>query len=348
MSKLVSISQCITEVEPDKLYPVRYLNGAPEILVSCREFRGHYVGKSRMQRKRKSDEYYAKRSQGYETNREIKIWSVFFLLKAMSTSPCIKNWRKQKTLLSTWLQMSEKTFYTKREELLKKKLITVDRNHNIHLCSWEKAAEILDIAYTGTSIIQFNPYKHEGQQSFQYLLRGEEIKANQMLQHKALMNKLEKNHLLRDDLLMLLIRQGADDQRLVKDQQYFRERLLQLQLQLFKQGSDILSYAFAVRADINRGIKKIQDHHKYKSKQSVSYMKHRMAKLQVISVKKVKIISEARARLYVPKDSGDGQRDGYKYFKDQKQTALILTDQITLNYESSKPGQRMPEKKKAA
>ncbi len=315
------------------MYQVRYLTGAPDALVSCRELRGQYC---------------KKRKEGYETNRDIKIYASFFLLKALTTSGLITNWRSQRTLIFTWLQLNERTFNRQLQEMQKKKLVTGDTDHNIHLASWQEAARILDITYTGTTIIHFNPYKHAGKQTFQYLLRAEEIEANKKLQHKALMNKLDKNPMLKNDLHLLLIRHGADDQRLIKDHLYYQERLLQLQMQLFKAGSEILSYAFAVRADINRGVKKIAEHHHYKSAQSVSYMKRRMARLDIITIKKLKVVSEARSRLYIPSEDGR-RRDAYKYFKDQKQTALILTDQININYETSKQGQRqMPEKKAAA
>lgn len=334
LSKVITIQQCIKEIHPDKLYQVKILKGAPDALVSCRELRGHYCTKPGQ--------------KGYETNREIKIWSVFFLLKAMTTAPFITNWRKQRPLLFTWLQMDEKTFYSFLTQLKKKNLITVDRMFNIHLASWEQAAHILDCFDSSLLTIPFNPYKHEGKQVFQHFLRSEEILSNQTLQHDTLMDKLDKNSSLRDDLLLLMSRQGADRQRLSEDRVYYRERLLQLQLRLFKEGSDLLDYSFTFRADINRGVKKIKEHHKYKSAQSVSYMKRRLAKHGIITIKKVKIVSEARARIYIPHEEKENSfRDGYKWFKDQKQTALILSDQITLNYERPKRMQREPVKRAA-
>lgn len=335
MSKVVTIPSCITEIDPRRMYNVPVLIGAPEALVSCRVLRGHYCTKPG--------------EKGYETNREIKIWSVFFQLKALTTSPFIKNWRRQRELLSTWLQMGEKIFYWYLGELKQRGLISIDRQFNIHLASWEQAAHILDIAYCGTYTIQFNPYKHEGKQAFQYLLRAEEIEANKKLQLQALTNNLDKNPLLKNDLIFLLVRNGADKNRLLLDRAYLQERLLKLQKQLFKDGSDLLSYVFTFRADINRGIRKLKSHHHYRSVQSVTYMKRRMLKLRVVELVKITVISKARSRFSIPMEEEiDKLRPGYKWFKDQKQTSWILTDQIKPNYESSKRGQKNASNRKAA
>jgi hypothetical protein len=256
MSKLITIQQCITEIDPSKLYKVAILKGAAEELVSHRELR-----------------------KKYETNQDIRIWSAFFLLKAMTTAPFIKNWRNQSDLILTWLQMEEKTFYWILKKLKKLNLAMVDDHYGIHLAGWEQAAHILNIVYTGTTIIQFNPYKYAGKQTFQYILRGEEIQANQKDQRTALMNRIDKNPPLKDILFLLMVRTGADEKRLKTDRVYFQERLLQTQQHLFKEGSELIAEAFMVRADLNRGVKKIAEHHHYKAPTSVSYMKRRMARL---------------------------------------------------------------------
>lgn len=281
----------------------------------------------------------------YETNKEIRIWSAFFLLKALTTAPFISNWRRQRPLLLKWLQMDEKTFYGYMAMLKNKKLITVDNGFNIHPVSWDDAAKILGVPYLGTTTILFNPYKHEGKQVFQHLIRREEIKSNQIIQLEALMSKLDKNLPLKDDLLLLMIQLGADRKRLLTDKSYFQERLLQLDIRLFKEGSEIIGYSFTNRADINRGVKKIAEHHHYKSPQSVSYMKKVMVKHGIIQVKKIKVISDKRGRFYYR--LGEKMVEGYKWFKDQKQTAWTLTDQITFNDEKKQQEKPLSLKKAA-
>lgn len=333
-------------------YPafVPVLNGAAKELVGHRELRGMYTGKkSRKQRKKKSEEYYAKRTEGYQTNRSIKTWSCFFLLKALTTSGKIQNWThvNNKARLLTWLQMEENTFRSRIKEMTVLNLVSTSKDKNrtvdIILTSWEKAAAILGIQYTGTTQIKYNPDELQGKQIFQFVLRAEEFKQEQQKQLEALMYHLDKNPLLKNDYHLMLLKHGADDKQL-RNPVYFQQRLLSLQMHLFKEGSDILDYIFSRRADINRSGNLIKEHHSYKSTQSVSYLKRRMHKLKVIIVQKIIVESACRSRLYIP--DGEKRRDGYKWLQKKQHTAWFLTDQITFKYATEPPGK--PAAKAAA
>lgn len=279
----------------------------------------------------------------YQTNRSIKTWSVWFLLKALTKSGKLQQWRKQLTFLLSWLQCNERTLYSRLHEMEALELISIDEKGNINLISYEKAAAILDIPWCGTKSVPYNPSKYEGNQIFQYLLRAEEFRYQQNRQLEALTYHLDNNPSLKNNLHVLLVQQGADSQRLFKDPRYYQQRLLQLQLQLFKEGSEILAYVCTHRADINRGVAAIQNNHGYKSAQSASYLKKRMFQLGVIRVEKICVESKVRSRLYVPvaaaNKEGRRDRDGYKWISATKRTALFLTDQITFAYE-------MPDEKR--
>lgn len=344
MSRLVNIQQSITEIDPNKIYSVPILIGAPASLVSCRELRGHCCSKKPKTEKAKPRNQSA--GTGYHTNREIKIWSFYFLLKAVTTSSCIHNWREEKQMLLTWTQMEERSFYRYLKFLEEKKLATVDKFHSIRLVSYQDAAHILDIVYSGTYTVEFNPYKYNGKQTFQHFLRAEEIEDRKNEQLTGMMNKLDKNPALKVDIILMLVRLGASEERLKNDSVYFQQRLLKCQQWLFKTGSDVLSYIYTRRADINRSVKKISDDHCYRSSSSVSYMKRIMEKHGIITIDKIKVVSQVRSRLYISSDGGK-QKDAYKWFRDQKQTALILCDQINKTYEVKKSGTGKPFKKAA-
>lgn len=282
----------------------------------------------------------------YETNRSIRTWSTWFLLKALTSSGKIQKWRSQREYLFHWLQLNENTFYARLHEMKALGLVTIDDHENIHLVSYEKAAEVLNIAYTGLVRLEYNPEKYAGKQAFQYILRAEEFRYQQSRQLNALLYHLDKNPLLKNDLHSLLIKYGADGQQLLKDGSYFQERLLKLQMLLFKEGSDILQYVLTHRADINRGVNRIKENHSYKTKQSVSYLKRRMLKLNVILIEKKKVESVERSRLYVP--DGDKKRDGYKYCRKSKNTVWFLTDQIQFAYAVSTKRTGEEKKRKAA
>ncbi len=330
---------CLKMQLVQNLHPIKIITGAADVLVSHRDMRNKYC-----------------------TNRDIKYWSTYFLLKSLTSSGVIRSWTKQKTFLLDFCKMTENCFRNHLAELQKLKLIKLTKNRTILLTSFETAAEILGIEFTGHTIIDYDT-SISGNQIFQYLLRGEEIRSNQAKQLKTLWYYVGKNPLLKDALFTLLVKDGADKKLLEKDITYFQEQLLQLQQQAFKDGSPLLDLLTTCRADINRGVKCIQEYHTYKSKQSVSYMKNRMVTLQVIKVTKVCTKSPQRSRLYIPANgdnaskttgsfstpSGDGgkrHRDGYKYLPATKETAWFLTDQVTHNYKSQQ--QQKNEKKKAA
>lgn len=295
----------------NKDYTVSILVGAAEELVRRRDLR-----------------------KVYETNRDIKIWSSWFLLKTISpNSSFIEHWIKQKDIILDFLKLNENTFRRQLKEMVRLGLATVD-HYNITLTSYIKAADVLGIAFNNTYSVTYNPSQYEGKQVFRYLLTAEEFKERQERQLGALMNHMDKNPTLRNDIVMMLHQHGADE-RYLNHPRYFQERLLQLQLQLFRKGSDLLSYIYTHRADINRGVKCIAKHYSYKSSQSVSYLKKRMAFFGIISVQKLSVASENRSRLYVPGENGK-QRDGYKWLSRAKITALFLTDQITFNHEKKK------------
>jgi hypothetical protein len=296
-------------------YPafVPILNGAATALVAHRELRNKY-----------------------HTNRSIKTWSCFFLLKALTTSGKISQWTTQKKHLLTWCQCNENTFRHHLAAMKEMKLVTIDKySKSISLTSYEKAAEILDIPYTGITKIKYSPDDTQGKQVFRFFITAEEFRKEQQKQLEGLTYWLNKNLLLKNDLHLMLLKFGADDKQL-RNPAYYQQRLLAMQMQLFKEGSDILSYVFSRRADINRGVKLIAEHHKYKSKQSVSYLQRCMARHKVIDVKKICVESKSRSRIYIP-DGLDKRRDGYKWLDKKGHTAWFLTNQIVFNYEIQQP-----------
>lgn len=366
MSKVVNIEdrqQCIDEINPEILYEVSVLVGAPNALVAHRELRGHYVGKSRKARKLKSEQYYEKRTEGYQTNRSIKVWACYFLLKSMTTSGKISRWTDDKELILTWCQCNENTFRRHLAAMVALKLCTVNRiTKSITLVSFERAAEILDIPFEGTIKLQYNPYIQNGKQVFQFIIRAEEFRSEQQRQLDALMYHLDNNPSLKNDLQYMLMKEGAEIKRL-SNAVYFQSRLLELQKRLFKEGSELLSYVFSRRADINRSVNLVKDHHKYKSAQSVSYLKKRMHDRKLITVTKVKVESAVKSRLYIndyslsPSGAGGRRgRDGYKWVAHKQPSGLtlgghtvwFLCDQIAFNYSTIQTTKNEKAKKKAA
>lgn len=309
-----------------KFVPV--LAGAAEELVTHRELRTKYC-----------------------TNRSIKTWATWFLLKSMTTSGVISTWTdaKQKEKILSYCKCTENSFRARLSEMIKLKLVTLTHTRSLLLTSYENAADILGIVYNGTIKIEYNE-SLPGQQIFQYFLRAQEIRSNQLKQQEALWYHAGKNPLLKDALIQQLIQMGADRKRLQNDLMYFQFQLLKLQKLVFKEGSPLFDIIHTLRADINRSCNGIKEQHTYKSPQSVSYMKKVMKELKIITVKKESIESPERSRLYVscsPLGDRGRKRDAYKWIPSKKVTAWVLTDQISINIKiEQKPKQN--EKKKAA
>ncbi len=285
---------------------VAVLRGAANALVTHRELRNEY-----------------------HTNRSIKTWGTFFLLKSLSIPGMIKRWTSQKEKLLVYCKMNEGSFRTRLRELKALGLITISKDLTITLTSFENAAQILGIEYTGTIKIEYDE-KLPGKNVFQYYLVMDEIRCNQNKQLEAINYKADKNPQLRELLEAVMIQHGADGSYL-ENQKYFQQFLLVIQLYYFKTGSDIWSVISQLRGDINRSVYGIKKQYGYKSAKSVSYLKQRLQQLGLASIEKTKVESDVRTRLYVPDESGK-RRDGVKYCWKTKKTILFLCDAITANF----------------
>lgn len=281
---------------------VNVLKGASLALVKRRELRGEY-----------------------ETNRSIKTWSVFFLLKSLSIPGQIQRWQHQKNALLQYCKMSENSFRSRLNELKALNLITITKDLTIKLVTYKKAAEILGIDYEGIIKIEYNA-NTSGKQSFQYHLVLDEIRCNQQKQVEALYRKSLENPLLRASLEIQMIQNGADMRKL-KNADYFQQYLQHLQLEAFKTGSENWTVISALRADKNRSVNGIKKQYGYRSAQSVSYLKKRLTHCKLAEIKARKAESTARTRLYIPETNGRS-RDGYKYCGRTKKTILFLCDSI--------------------
>lgn len=320
------MSALIHDINQENKKFVSVIAGACEILVTQRETRNKY-----------------------QTNRSIKTWATYFLLKSLTASGVIRDWTKQKGSILSYCKMTENCFRARLRELEDLRLIRLQKNRSIRLISFEKAADILGINYEGVIKIEYDETL-PGSQIFQYFLRAEEIRSNQHRQLKALWYYANKQPLLKEALIIMLVQMGSDEKELSKNLTYFQEQLLRLQQNAFLEGSPLLEIIHTFRADINRSVTCIRDQHTYRSKQSVSYMKKVMLKMQIITVQKVCVESTARARLYVPAPNGKRKKDAYKYIAARKTTAWFLTDQIncTFKTEQLKAKQNDERKSRAA
>ena len=338
-------------VKPEQtVFDVAVLRGAAEELVQLREQCGNYVGNTGFIKRKKYSEKYNKnrRKDGYQTNKAIRYWSTWFLLKSTNKSGLIKNWIHQKEFLLPFCKVTETTFRSHLKELIRLKLIFISSDYSITLTSYEKAASILGIDYNGTYTIKYDTH-HENKQAFQYLLRAEEMRNNQQMQLDALCFKADKNPLIKEWLMPIFAKDGYSSVQLEKDPKLFQALLFKLQQQAFVHGSEIYDIIHALRADVNRGVNKIKDDHNYLSAQSASYLKSVMIKQAIIEVEQKFLVSHHRCRLYVPKaDSEQYGKEAYKYLPHQKKTGWRVTDQVKILSTSTNKKEKIAKKQHAA
>ena len=319
------------------IFEIPVLYGAAEELVQHREQRGNYVAKTGyIKRKKFGGKYNASRTtSGYFTNQSIKHWSTWFLLKGITNSGYIKDWIKQKEYLLNFCKTTETTFRTHLNALIELELISIESDYSITLTSYENAADILGIHFSGTYKINYDIHE-ENNQTFQYLLRAEEMRTNQHVQLEALVLKLDKNPTIMDWCMPIFNKDGYSENNLKNDPKLLQTLLFKLQQEAFIYGSDIYEIIHRLRADINRGVECCAKQHSYKSAQSVSYLKSVLINQGIISVEKKFIESKKRCRLYIPKvNETDARNEGTKYLKHQKKTGWRLTDQVTIKSKST-------------
>jgi hypothetical protein len=330
---------------------IKVLDGAAPILCGQRQLCGKNITNPAHYKKRMdngkdvSEAYYKNRTtQGYHTNRSIKTWACYFLLKSLTTSGVIQRWTSQRLMLLDFTKMNENSLRTRLAEMKALGLCTISKHSkNIQLVSFEKAADILDIVYTGTIEIEYKT-NTDAKQIFQYQLRGEDVRLNQAAQLEQLIKKVNKNPLLKSQLIVLLQQQFGCTEKQLRQHTFFQQKLLHLQQITFTNGSALYTIIHQLRADVNRGVDKIQQQHNYKCPTSVSYMKSIMKKYGVVAIEKKHIDSKPgiRSRKFLP----DG-KEGYKWIEAKMSTQWVLTDQLTLLYKTIvQPPKIKPEEKK--
>ena len=304
--KRMSNTATIRSIGEGTTYNVPVLVGAAEHLVTLRE-----------------------KLNAYNTNPQLKYWASWFLLKSISTSSKIDNWVAQRDFLKQYLRLSDGTLRKQIGELARMGVITKEADGALTLASYKQAAQVMDIPYRGTTIIQYKPHTYGNEtQVFRYFLVALEVKSNQLRQLEELNRKFQKNLSGNTtDLLLALNDIGADIKQVYRDPQYLQQQLLKLQKRVFRDKSGLANVAFSLRADLNRSCSTLADAHGYAHGQSASFIKKKLQILGAAKVTKCMVHSKERTRLYIP--LGDGQRkDGYKWVKGRKNTAWVLCDQV--------------------
>ncbi len=206
----------------------------------------------------------------YQTNREIKKIALFYILKSLSTSGIIKDYAKRLTDISSSTGLSQGTFYTHLNGLIKLGLVEKNAN-NLILSSFKSLLELYDVQDDELPIIiKFNPNTHK----FLHLLEFATIADNMYRQTLVIKKKLEKS-----PYTLEILQQYAKQQTTAKT-------LAVAQKHAFVNGSDELNTLFFINPNITITWKRLFREFNFKSYKSVAYLKKKLQRNKIVTIDK--------------------------------------------------------------
>lgn len=206
----------------------------------------------------------------YQTNREIKQIALFYLLKHVTKSGVIKEYAKNLQSLLAFTGLTQGTFYTHLNGLIKKGLVTKNA-HNLILSNYNTLFELYDLSDELTPItIKFNPSTHK----FVHLLEFATLADNMYRQKLLIKKKLEKSPYTLEIL-----------ERYAK-QQTTAKTLATAQKHAFVNGSEELNTLFFINPNVTITWKRLFREFNFKSYKSVSYLKKKLQRNKIVTIEK--------------------------------------------------------------
>ena len=158
---------------------------------------------------------------------------------------------------------------------------------DLQVAGWQRLSELFDINIKKRQHINFYT---DGKQKIHWWFAAIEIKDNQERQAYKSWKNVNRNSAVRDSLMTALIKRGFDTDR-INNPEYLAARMLMLNMEDFRTGTEVHDLLVMIRTDVNRTVEKIADDWNM-SPQLVSYWKMRMRKERVIDIEKFAVESE--------------------------------------------------------
>lgn len=229
----------------------------------------------------------------YETNRDLRDVSVWLILKHLTTSGKIKDWRGDQ--LQNLLMICKRrpgSFWQCLKRLQQLGFVTLEGG-DIILCSWQDLYEFYGVDQSShTYTFQ---YDYTSNEKIEYRIISADIEINQGRQGFKVLRKLDKNPVHKAILITEIIKRGADRFRL-KEPEYLRAQLKMLYMDDFQSVSDIHDVIILYRPFTDRGIKGMAAAWNRKSPSTATYAIRQMIKQKIIDRSKLQIQSQDRVR----------------------------------------------------
>lgn len=226
----------------------------------------------------------------YETHSIFKAFEIFVILKELTTSGKIQNLYGSHDefmkCLAEECNVSRNTMYSRIKLLVKFKLITVEKNKDILLTSWDEIAKQYNIKSNQFHTIELNNESPK----IEYILRTmtfSEHKERQAFQFTKFINT---NNQVKE----YIIKELGELPKTIQDMAEF---VIQKQVLSFKNWSDGFDFWHSLYADFNASVNKIMYYFQFKDFRQVAYWKKQLTKKGLIIVRERKHESQKCTRL---------------------------------------------------
>lgn len=221
----------------------------------------------------------------YKTNRAVKYYGFYCILKSMTTSGLVRDYVNQLTHICEITKRSRSTFYSYLNECIKLGLIE-KVGDNLRLTSWDTLVE--RFALRERKFTEFNYDTTRKDQTPEYFLISAEISENQQYQVKSVMLRIGQNPQIKH-----FITKEQSPAETVKS-------LQNMQVQTFFDGcggSEIMySIIHSFNADTQRTVPKLRKAFNLKSNRSVAYLKRQLSERGFAEVTQRFLKSSVRMR----------------------------------------------------
>lgn len=221
----------------------------------------------------------------YQTNRQIKYYGFFCILKSTTTSGLIQNYLKQIDFLCSITKRSKSSFYNYINACIKLGLLVKEGN-SLRLKNWTSILAQFNLK--DKAFLEYEYDIDNKEQTPEYFMMIAEIRENQSYQVNSIIKEIQQNPQLKD----LLNEKKVNEQTALK--------LHRMQVQTFINGCGgserIYSIIHCINADFQRNASKLRKDFNFKSHLSVAYMKYQLVKRGLAQIQRRFICSESRMR----------------------------------------------------
>lgn len=232
--------------------------------------------------------------QKYRTNRTIKLADTWLVLKSLTTSGKIQNYKDQLESLAEICKVSEWTLRNRLKQLKEMQLVKFTYydtgcryEKDLLIANWNRFLDefLIDTRFVEYHIVAYD--STEQKKTLEYAIRAIEFEENRYNQMLAIRSQLQKNPQLFNQLCVLMMKHvpGCKPEDF-SDIRKFIDRLFWLQKHSFKhwpkadnEGSKyVYELINQINACLDRSAKGIRRSHGYKSCLSTTYLKRQLTK----------------------------------------------------------------------